>query len=318
MIRYPFLILLLSLAHLALWAQDGRQSFRHFEIGVTAGTPGLGVDFAMPVSEAFRLRAGFSAMPHVQTSGSLDVLLNGQLVVPSYSDDGSRTDHMGKLFEMMESFTGYQMDEKIGVYHKPTMWNGKVLVDWFPFSGRSLHFTAGVYMGPSDVATICNNPDEMHTLTGLSIYNGMYEKIMAGEPILTVGGTTVNFPSRLKDKVVEYGRMSVPAGTLADGSSFSFEPGPDGLVEANVRTRWIRPYVGAGYTCWFDKAHRTSLAIDLGCMFWGGKPSIITATGEDLAAEVHDVPGDLGRWVDFYSSLRVMPVAELRISRRLF
>lgn len=315
------LLSVLSMSLLCLtssWGQDEWLCFNHLEAGITVGTTGLGVEFAMPISDAFRLRAGFSAVPHFRNTTSLEVLLSDQPATPTFDADGNRTDRMGKLFEMMESFTGYQMDERIDLTFKPTMWNGKLLLDWYPTQQKDWHFTAGFYMGPSEVASLCNDPDEMNTLTGMGIYNSMYENILAGKPILSIGGTTVGFPAKLKDKVVEYGRMSAPIGHLSDGSVYSFEPGPDGLIAASVTTRWLRPYIGAGYTYWIGKGFRTAISFDLGCFFWGGKPKLITSDKVDLASDVCDLTGDIKRWVNFYSALRVMPVAEIRFSRRLF
>lgn len=316
--RNLFLILLSSLVSLASWGQDERFCFNHLEFGAGVGTTGIGFDFSTPLTEDINLRTGISFVPHLKFTGSHDVFLNGEPVVPTFGEDGERTDRMGKLLELMQSFTGYQMDQEIGMYMKPTMWNFNILVDWYPFEVNYWHFTAGLYMGPSEIARICNNPEEMHTLTGMGIYNGMYNKIMAGEPILSIGGQTVEFPDRLTDRVRDYGIMSIPVGEKSDGSSFSFEPGPDGMVKTLVKTNWIRPYLGCGYTCWFDLEHRTSFSIDFGMLIWGGKPSIKAADGTDFARDMRNMTGDVGRWVDFYSTWTVMPVLEIRFRRRLF
>lgn len=318
MFRHFISSLLLSLVFLASWGQDERFCFNHLEFGGGVGTTGFGFDLTTPIDESINLRAGVSFLPHIKFSGSHEVFLNGEPVVPTFGTEGERTDRMGKLLELMESFTGYQMDEEIGIYMKPTMWNFNVLVDWFPFEMNDWHFTAGFYLGPSEIARICNNPDEMHTLTGMGIYNGMYNKIMAGEPILSVGGQKVEFPGQLTDRVTNYGMMSIPVGEKNDGSSYSFNPGPDGMVKSFVKTNWFRPYVGCGYTCWFDLEHRTSFAVDLGMLIWGGKPSIKTADGTDFSRDMRSMTGDVGRWVNFYSTWTVMPVLEIRFRRRLF
>lgn len=316
--KNSLIILLWTLVCLTSRGQDERLCFNHLEVGLTACTTGFGFDVAMPMSESFRLRTGFDFMLHTKTNATLDVLLNGESYKAEYDDKGHRTDRLGKVHELIGSFTGYQMDEIIDVCMKPTMWNFRLLVDWFPFETKDWHFSAGVFAGPSQIALLRNTPESMNTITGLCVYNGMYNKIMADKPIVTVGNQSIEFPAELKDRVKNYGLMSIPVGTLPDGTPYSLNPGNEGLVEATVTTNWLRPYLGVGYTCALDKAGRTSLAFDLGMLIWGGKPSIKSSDGADLVNDVQDLEGKVGRWVDRYSSLPVFPVVELRISRRLF
>lgn len=315
--KQSLILSLFMLVALPCWGQSERIAFRHLEFGATIGNAGIGFDFAAPITADLRLRTGFSFTPHIKTRGSLDVCLNGEVIAPVYDETGYRTDRMGKLIEMMESFTGYKMEEQVDFYTEPTMWNGKILVDWFPFEQKTWHLTAGIYLGPSEVAYACNEDYEMHTLTGLGIYNGLYDRIMEGKPILTVGDQQINFPADYVQKVQNYGAISLPAGKKNGGSFYDFCPGSSGLSEATVSTNPIRPFLGGGFTYWFEKEQRTSVSLDCGLLFWG-TPDIIDANGVDLVNDVVEVTGELGRWVDRYASHSVMPMLELRISRRLF
>lgn len=316
--RRTIVILTLSVVSLASWGQDWQSSFRHLEVGATAGNVGIGFDVATPLCEGFRLRAGFAFMPHTETAGSNDLYLGGEpATLTTSTEDLALTDHFAKLTELMSSFTGYQMDTQIDFLHEPTMWNGRILVDWEVPRFDGFHVTAGLYLGPSEVSHVCNRDYEMHTLTGMGIYQGIYERALAGKPIITIGTQSVSLPEEYMDKVLGYGALTIPAGTMNDGSVFSFGPGTTGLAEARVRTNWLRPYVGLGYTCQLGPEQRTSLSCDLGLMYWG-TPRITTSAGVDMVHDVREVTGELGRWYRSYASKAVKPVIELRVSHRLF
>ena len=60
------------------------------------------------------------------------------------------------------------------------------------------------------------------------------------------------------------------------------------------------------------------MEFDAGMLFWGGSPRIMTHDGVDLARDVRDVGGKVGRYVNFMKAIKVYPVLNLRIFFRMF
>jgi hypothetical protein len=176
----------------------------------------------------------------------------------------------------------------------PTYNNLKVLVDVFPFQkDKRWHVTAGFFLGPSRIAKAYNATEAMPTLLAVGIYNTMREKTLASyaegwpyPPIISVGPWELNetdLIEKLADRFIRYGRMGMHVGDFDDGTPYMMEPGDDGMVRAEVKTNAFKPYLGLGYGGRLlknnDKFH---VAVDLGAMFWGGSPSIITHEGEEV------------------------------------
>ena len=299
----------------ALWAQG--ETF-HLYFGADAGTTGVGGELIAAIGSHFAVRAGVTVTPRLYTDHELDVQLNGQPVEATYDASGNRNDHMGRVMEFMQSFTGLTVKEHVNAHSTPSMLNGRVIADWYPLCQRSWHVSAGCFFGPAVVARFSNVNADMDALTAIGIYNGIYDRAIAGEPVISFGSTTISFPSEYTNHLANYGQLTIASGTMKDGSYLDFGPGPDGMVRAQVRVNTIRPYLGCGYEHGFGQQKRTTLSLDLGCLFWGGKPRIMTGNGVDLARDVESLTGDLKDWVDTYKSLSVYPVLEIRITRRLF
>lgn len=105
--------------------------FNHLSVGVTAGTPGIGVDVAMPVCNYVQLRAGIAVLPKFSFDTDLDI----------NTPQG----------------TGYNIPDNIEVKAKVGgITSGKLLVDIYPFKGSGIHITGGAYFGGSKLATACN------------------------------------------------------------------------------------------------------------------------------------------------------------------
>lgn len=143
---------LVSMLAVALTLSASAQSFRenglfnHLSVGVTAGTPGWGIDVAMPVCEYVSLRAGFTSFPTIKVNTDLDLNYNG--------------------YNQIE---GYNIPSSIEVEGKPGFTNGKLLADVFPFKSSSFHVTVGAYFGSSSIVKAYNKEDGV--LKGVADYN---------------------------------------------------------------------------------------------------------------------------------------------------
>ena len=67
-----------------------------------------------------------------------------------------------------------------------------------------------------------------------------------------------------------------------------------------------------------EKNDGMKIELDAGLMFWGGTPEIITHDGTDLAKDVENIGGKVGRYVRYVKALKVYPVINLKVSFRLF
>lgn len=292
---------------------------QHLDVSITLGTTGVGFDLASPIGDYLQVRAGYAFMPRFHHNMSF-----GVQVGETYDDAV-----FNRLAFMMESFTGYRVDNKIEMIGEPTFNNAKLLVDVFPFkNNKHWHFTAGVYWGPSKIAEAYNRTEDMPSLLGVGIYNHMYEKAIVREPLVSfdLNGNIFSFPDdpeikdEIKDILLSYGRMGVRVGShVADGSPYLVEPDENSMVKAKVKTNALKPYLGFGYGGRLIKNNDDyKISFDCGAMFWGGTPSILTHDGIDLAKDVRDIGGKVGTYVDLIKGVKVFPILNVRLTKTIF
>lgn len=284
------------------------QAFNHLGLGLTLGTTGIGFDLATPLGEYVQIRTGFEFMPRFTKSLHFDI--------QSFSDDGSLIDtQFDNLSDRLESFTGYKADSQVKMNGKPTLWNFKLLFDVFPFRNKHWHLTAGFHWGPSQIAEAINDLEDAPTLVAVNIYNNIYEKVSEGENVF--GDFDVD--PDLRRKIKRSGRMGIHVGDYDDGTPYLMEPDENCTVSAKVTVNSFKPYLGFGYGGkLFKNDNRYQVSFDAGLMFWGGEPAITTHDGTNLSKDVSNISGKVGDYVDFISGIKVFPVLNLRITRRLF
>lgn len=222
------LILIAALAAMALHAGaqtpeytgDFRtkvKAFNHLDISLTSGTTGVGLDAAMPIGDKFRLRAGFAFMPHISKVLHFGVQV-GEKAEGQTEEDFRKVSQnkFNRLSGLLSSFTGYQVDDKVDMLAIPTYYNFSVLADFYPLP-RNKHWrvTAGIYIGNKQVGKSYNKTEDMPSLLAVGIYNNLYEKALAGEPLTTVGENDVYLPDEYAQKFIEYGKMSIRLGDYA-------------------------------------------------------------------------------------------------------
>lgn len=294
--------------------------FQHLDVSLTCGTTGVGFDLASPVGDYLQVRAGYAFMPKFHHNMTFGVQ------VGEIKDDAT----FNRLAGMMESFTGFKVDNKIQMIGEPTFSNAKLLVDVFPLKNKHWHFTAGVYWGPSQIAEAYNRTEDMPSLLAVKTYNHMYEKAIMRDPLVSVdisgNGNYIYFPDdpEIKDEIKEafmvYGRMGVRIGNyVSDGSPYLVEPDENSMVKAKVKTNALKPYLGFGYGGRLLKNNDSyKISFDCGAMFWGGTPSIVTHDGTDLAKDIRDIGGKVGAYVDLIKVFKVCPVLNVRITKTIF
>ena len=319
---------------------DDLHMFSHLDASVTLGTTGIGFDVATPVGDYAQLRVGYAFMPSFHKSVDFNIQVGSQ-PESKYDANGNRVQtKFEKMAGVLNQMTGYQVEDHVDMIGMPTYNNLKVLVDFFPFQqDRRWHVTAGFFLGPSKIAKAYNATEAMPTLMAVSIYNTIRDKTLASyadymsgetflpEPIFSyefsngftyeIGGPVLI--EELAKRFNYYGRMGMHVGDYEDGSPYLMEPGDDGMVRAEIKTNAFKPYLGLGYGGRLlkdnDKFH---IAVDLGAMFWGGSPRIVTHDGTDLTHDVSDVSGKVGRYVRLAKNFKVFPVLDVRFVYNIF
>lgn len=330
-------VLLLGMGYAtSVCAQDtDSKAFRHLDLGVSMGSTGIGVEVASPVSSVVRVRAGIDAM--------LRTTHNMHFDVQSFDENGQLTDsRIDKMSELLRSFTGYEVDGNVTMKGKPKIWNFKLLVDVFPFkNNKHWHVTAGFHWGASTIATAENAIEDSPSLFSMGMYNHMYDNAWSNynieyKPFIVWGEgdnrIQMELPSEVSDRLLEYGRMAIHMGDYKHdvvdvdgnvvhqaGDPYLMEPDAHSMVTARVKVNSFKPYLGFGYEGRLLKNNdRYRIGFDCGALFWGGTPDIITHDGTNLAKDVTDVSGKVGDYVDLIKGVKVFPVLNLKITRRLF
>ncbi|MCD8290585.1 MAG: hypothetical protein LUC91_03680 [Prevotella sp.] len=139
------LSLLMTSISLSVNAQkEDKNIFDHLAVGITAGTPGIGVDVATPVTNYVQLRAGFAIFPTIKVNTHMNLNRSGNI-------------------------NGYEIPSSIDVQGKTGFTNGKFLVDVFPFKHCAFHVTAGAYFGSTEIVKAYNK--EPGALSVVNDYN---------------------------------------------------------------------------------------------------------------------------------------------------
>lgn len=300
--KFILLFATLSAAFLSTSAQKV-SAFEHLDIGVTLGTTGVGIDVATPLSEQFRVRAGFSFVPE------FDVKMN-------FGMDGENGSNVNSVADKFADLTGLAIDDNIDMIGQPNIFNGNLLVDFYPIKNVNFHVTAGFYVGSSRIASACNAIEDMATLVSASMYNNIYDNIEAGEPIFG----DVYLSPELEEKFLSYGRMGVHLGNRVDtGEPYIMEPDENSTVKVDVFVNSFKPYLGVGYGGKLAKNNDcVRIAFDAGVMFWGGAPKVVTHDGVDLVRDVENIGGKVGEYISIAKALQVYPVLNLKLSFRVF
>jgi hypothetical protein len=278
------------------------------DFSASVGTDGIGLDFSMPLSEWVGVRTGISFVPR------FDYNMNfGVEMYDGTADGEGQQSSFKEMCDKMKERTGVEIQDHVTMVGQPHFVNYKLLVDFRPFpQDRRWTLTAGFYLGASTVAKADNSIQDASTLLGVTIYNNMYEKACNDEPVIKYGNIAVRLP-----ELEDYGRMGMNIGTFADGSAYYMEPDAHSTVSARVKVNRFKPYVGLGFGDALDREGRFRYNFDLGAMFWGGTPSIVTHDGTDLT-KLSTVRGRPGDYVDIVKKFKVYPVVGIRFSYALF
>lgn len=314
--------------------------FQHMDLSVTLGSTGVGFDVASPIGDYVQLRAGYEFMPHFDATMKFNLTIDGQ-PARQYDEHGDRVySTFDKMKEFLYQFTGYDVEDHVDMVGTPTMNNFKLLVDVFPFkTNKHWHFTAGFYLGPTQIARAKNSTEAMVSLLSVGMYNNMYEKALTDQPLIDlseISGTEgISFDYQTQEIIYEklrsFGRLGFAMGNFTHdvvdnngklhekGSAYIVEPGDDGMVRVKAKANAFKPYLGFGYGGRLVKNRDDwKVSFDLGAMFWGGTPDLIVHDGINLTKDVENINGQVGDYVDLFNAFKVFPVLNVRFTKTLF
>lgn len=332
--------------------------FQHLDVSLTAGTPGIGIEVASPIGKYFQIRAGYEIMPHFTKTMEFGLTIDGK-PARQYDSNGNRVEtRFDRMRNLLYEMSGYDVEDHVDMDGSPRLSNAKLLVDVFPFkNNKHWRFTVGFYWGSSTFAVADNTAESMVSLLSVGMYNRMYDRAVAGEPLLNWEefGLTEDQIEKYHlnavptDKFKDLGRLGFAVGYYkndvygtykqdvydedgnwihakgeygvlhAAGERYIMEPGDDGMVHVKAKSNAFKPYVGFGYEGRLLKNHDDwKIGVDAGAMFWGGTPDLYNHEGINLTKDVYDISGQVGRYVKLFKAFKVYPVLSLRLTKRIF
>lgn len=279
-------------------------AFQHLDVYGSISTLGLGIGVATPLGEDFRLRAGINYMPPLMSKH-----LHGQVFV------GKDNRHFSDAQKLMEKEKGYEMKDNVAMTGKWEMFNGKVLVDYFPLDDeKKFRITAGIYFGPSRIAKITTDAESTATLACIAAYNKLYDQA-SDKRIRTWGKAGLYMGTYANDIVDGNGNILHTAG-----DPYLMMPDENGQLSIDVKTNSIKPYLGVGYELSFKslglqkKKDTWKLAVDAGVLIWGGSPSVEVSTdGIDLVKDIDNIPGQKGDYIKKIKKFVVYPMLGISV-----
>ena len=294
--------------------------FSHLDLGVTAGTTGIGLDLSTQINNSLCVRTGFSFMPSWHYKMNFGVQVG--------EDEATSHSKFEKLSGLLSQFTGHKVDDQIDMIGRPTYSNFKLLLDVYPLRNKHWHFTGGFYWGKSEIGDAYNTTEDMSSLMAVCIYNNLYDRYNDDIPLYN----DFYIDPAIGEKFINYGRMGIHLGDYAKdiydgegnllhkkGDPYIVEPDKDCMVKARAKVNSFKPYLGFGYGgSLLKNSDKYHISFDCGVLFWGGTPSVITHDGTDLTKDVEHVRGKVGDYVDIAKCAKVFPVIELRLTRKLF
>lgn len=255
----------------------------HLGVGVGVGTTGISIDLGTDVTDYLTVRGGLDIFPKV----SMDFDISTGFESP---------------FNKSAVPGRYKIpSEKITITGKTSLGAGHLLLDIHPFR-NSFRITTGLYFGGDKIATIENKDDA--DLLGVANWNAdVYPKVKAGLTDLAT--------------LAAANGGSLPRIGVEMGDYF-LAPDDKGHVDANIKVKGVRPYIGIGFGRMVPKNSRVTCNFDMGVQFWGTPEVYLNGIDGEKKLESSDLDGKDGGALKIMSKISVFPVLNLRIVGRIF
>lgn len=215
--RRIILILSGSLYFGVLSAQqfDTKTNFiKKWDVGLTAGSTGVGIDVAVPVCDFMKIRAGASYMPHFTKDMHFGVSVgtDDPDLTPA-ENQAEQERRFNNLSQILGSMTGTKIDRNICMEGEPTMLQFKLLADIYPLKNdKRWRLSAGFFVGNHRVAKAYNTREDMPSLMSVTMYNYMYWTAYNEQAFFRYGNIEAELPPNLVQAFMAYGAMSYRIG----------------------------------------------------------------------------------------------------------
>ncbi|MBR6197466.1 MAG: hypothetical protein IKQ72_07670 [Bacteroidaceae bacterium] len=209
--------------------EDDDYMFNHMSLGLTAGTAGVGLDLAMPLTKYITVRAGATYMPTLKMTTDLE-----------------RVAYEGAKGEEAKQVIAHSQDPRIplelGIKSTPNFFNGKLMFDFYASPSFPLHLTLGAYFGNKQIMKFESIDNEETFANDYYQYNSRLTSkgIENSFGVLMGNYTLVSDKEGKLDAWIETQSIRPYVG-LGWGNAIS-EKGIDWMVEAGV-IYWGKPNV---------------------------------------------------------------------------
>ena len=279
-------------------------AFQHLDVMAALGTTGINIEAATPLGENWRLRGGISYLPWFKKTMTCEVYV------------GNDQKHFDDVQEVMQVYKGYRMMKQVQMSGMLSMFNAKILVDWFPLDDeKKFRITAGLYWGPERLANITPDSRYEATLVTIAAYNSLYEMIDPGDEMYGWGYAGLYMGKYDKD-------CTDPVRDIQhhEGDTYLMMPDDKGNLNIELKANSFKPYIGVGYELPFKsvglekKTDKWKFAVDAGVLIWGGAPSLKVSSDDiNLVKDIKNVPGKKGDYVSKFKKLPVYPVINIGV-----
>ncbi len=343
--------------------------FNHVDVAFNAGLMGLGFDIAAPVTDWARLRVGGSFALHREYNATLTNEIGQNTSEEVQAERFSKLSSLTKALMNTEpartveiggtrKMNNFKFLVDIYPFKNNRHWRFTV---GFYYGNKTLEDLENT-IGSITTLTAMSTYNKMYDLSKSGEFMNMTELgIELDDEMKAKIADKLHSWGQYNDAngntaYAEYG-MSIPIGTYAHDiiatqdiydsngqllhhagdvirktdETARLTPDNDDMIRAEVTVNRFKPYLGAGYDFAVSKDKRSTIGIEAGVIFWGGKPKfnlsmpvgydangkVITQT-VNLARDVNNIPGDLADHVKSYSNLPVYPEVSIRFARRLW
>ena len=279
-------------------------AFQHLDLLYILGTTGFGIEAATPLGEDWRLRAGVSYLPWFKKTANFDVYVG---------DDQS---HFEDVQALMLAEKGYSMKKQVSMSGMLSMFNAKLLVDWFPLDdNKKFRITAGLFWGPARIAKLDTDEGSAATLSCIAAYNKMYDEA-SDEDEITAWGPAGLYMGKYGHDILD-NQEDIEHSA---GDTYLMMPDDNGHLSIDVKTNSFKPYIGAGYEFGFLKKNdKWRIAVDAGVLFWGGAPSMrVSSDGINLVKDINDIPNKKGDFIKMVKKFVVYPNISVSFVHHIF
>lgn len=263
-------------------AQDDsyhRGIFNHVGLNVGAGTEGISVGLAAPVTNFLEVEAGVNIMP------SFSSLLEGDV-----ETRGHVSMNVGG-YQFSDDYTG---NVTINGDLSRTTFNLKAHV--YPFGGSSKFFvTAGLSMGGATLAEISGHSEDL-----MNYINDFPNKI----------------PAEYRDQIPSDYRSQIREQIAAKVADYDVSFDENYNAYGEIRVNSVRPYLGLGFGRLVPK-NRIGVRFEAGCQFMGSMKVYQDGKEVDINKALDDAGAD-DDISKFINDFKVYPVVKFTICGRIF